>query len=102
MKIPTAFTGLQYCQYGNALHASERRRILESILLYITTDYRPIISVCHVVVEGSSQLVLGRNLTHNFDISHINKNAAIIPTSLHKSINMVDYNIHSSLPLSRF
>lgn len=60
---PAALRSYKYWQLGIGNHSSDRRPILGSVKLSLISDSGNEIQICHLVVQGSSQWVLGRNLT---------------------------------------
>lgn len=60
---PDTLNGHSHWQYGQGEHRSARRPILGSIVLPLKEDNRRIINIRHVVVQGSSQCIIGRNFT---------------------------------------
>ena len=63
-----------YWQYGNDNHYSTRRRIIGPIVVSMVSDMNERFDVTHVVIERSSQWVIGRNVTRKTDIIHLNGN----------------------------
>lgn len=101
-ETPAELHGCTNWQLGIGHHASHRRRILGSISLHLLTDARVRISVRHVVIDGSSQWALGRNLTSMCNIVHIGSHTLQLPTSDNQVVSMIDHNRHSHISLDRF
>ena len=74
-QIPSVLEGHSHWQYGTGDHASPTRRIMGSIILTATSDTGRPVDITHLVLEGSSQWVIGRNVTRKANIEHINRNA---------------------------
>lgn len=102
--IPDTLSGRRHWQYGCGEHASSPRLIVGSICLPMAADCGSTIIVRHLILEGSSQWVIGRNVTSQCDIVHVNGNMLSVPTSdstrLH--ITMTDHNFHSYIPYNEF
>lgn len=64
---------------------------------------RPI-SITHLVLDGSSQWVIGRNVTRNCDLIHDGCHEIRLPitSGSWEALPQIDYNNHSHLPLSCF
>ena len=75
--IPQALNGHTHWQYGTGEHASPPRRILGSIVLTATSDTGNPVSITHLVVSGSSQWVIGRNVTSRSNIEHLETNSLV-------------------------
>lgn len=73
-------------------------------MLSCVTDGANLVSICHLVVEGSSQWILGRNFTRKCNHIHINDNRLQLPSIFGRNdyISMVDKDTHSFVPLIRF
>lgn len=63
--IHTALKAYYHFQYGYGSHSSRYRKILESIILAAYSDANSHIDISHAVLDGSSQGVIGRNVTRN-------------------------------------
>lgn len=102
--IPTSLNVRTFWQYGCGNHASAKRRILGSILLTALSDDCSPIHIRHLVLEGSSQWLIGRNITGKSNIMHIGTNAIVFagPNHSTKSITMVDHDLHSYVPYVAF
>lgn len=62
--IPTELSRYSFWQYGSGEHCSKKRAILVSIVIKCRSDLNNRIGIRHLVVEGSSQWLQGRNITH--------------------------------------
>ena len=60
---PQALEEFDYWQYGVGAHASDHRGIFGSVTLTATSSAGPLIHMLHAVLEGSSQRVIGWNVT---------------------------------------
>ena len=88
-------------QYGNGEHSSESRKILGSVFLNVRTDKGNNTSIRHLIIYGSSQWVVGRNVTRKCDIEHIDQNRVVLPDQS-DWISLVDHEMHSYVPYSKF
>ena len=70
--LPKALAGRTHWQYGSGNHASDLRRMLGSIDITAILDDGTNVNITHVVIEGSSQWIVGRNVTTKCDIIHTN------------------------------
>ena len=104
--LPDSIADRPYWQYGAGKHASAPRKILGSVLLSIMSDGDHAVYIRHLIISGTSQWVVGRNVTRACDIRHIGANKLVLPdtsgTSACDSISIVDHDLHSYLPYSRF
>lgn len=69
--VPNAINNCRYWQYGNGNHASEPRKINGSISLPCRTDTNTVVWIRHLVLDGSSQWVIGQNVTSFGNICQI-------------------------------
>lgn len=60
--LPKSIADRPYWQYGNGNHASQRRKILGSFVLTILSDNGNPVQISHLIIEGSSSWVIGRNV----------------------------------------
>lgn len=79
--VPDAFKAFNGWQYGSGDHASEPRPILGSILLTATVKDGSSVSIRHLVLSGSSQWVIGRNVTSHGQIDRMDTNSLVLPKS---------------------
>ena len=100
---PAELRQYSFWQYGSGSHASARRRIIGSVVLFATTDNGNSISIRHLVVSGSSQWIVGRNLTRRCNIEYIGRNAIRLPTIKPTDyIQMYEFYMHSHVNIDRF
>lgn len=59
------------------------------------------INICHLIIDGSSQWVVGRNVNRKCNIEHIDCNKVILPCK-EDSIELVDFDFHSYIPYKKF
>lgn len=95
---PSSFVNKRKWQYGVGMHSSESRHILGAITLTAKFDCATI-KICHLVSGGSSQLVIGRNVTSRGNILHMNNNCLQISGSENRLIRLsfLKYDMHSHL-----
>ena len=58
----------------------------------------------HLVLEGSSECIFGRNVTRRSDILHNGMNCIrfTVPDGSHESIPLIDHDMHSYIPKAAF
>lgn len=103
--LPAVVADRPFWQYGKGKHASKPRKILESLFLTILSDQGTPVSIRHLLIEGSSQWVIGRNVTANANIIHLNGNFLQLPANKSGFVNtpqLTDHDFHSFLPRDRF
>ena len=69
--LPESVSNRPYWQYGSGNHASESRRIIGSVMLFARTDLGNCVDIRHLIIEGSSQWLIGKNVTKHCNIEHI-------------------------------
>lgn len=89
-------------QYESGSHSSEQRPTFGSNTLYFRSGSGASVSTCHVIMQFSSQWVIGRNLTRFSNLVHVYGHCILLLlTKGHREcISMVDYDRHSYLPVS--
>ena len=80
-ELPNEIVHRPYWQYGNGNHASKSKRIIGSILIDAISDQGNIVRIRHLVIEGSSKWIVGRNITKHCNIQRIGGNLLELPTS---------------------
>ena len=102
--IRKALNDCAFWQYGSGKQASPKRRILGSVLLSAKPDLVTPIQIRHLVLEGSSSWVIGRNVTRVCNIIHIGSNRLefLDSNGTWEKITMADVGDHSYLDASRF
>ena len=79
LKIPDMFRETPYLQYGTGEHSSEPRRMKGSIDIKVRSDQGMEVSIRHIVTSGSSQWIIGCNITKHCTIHRIGGNYLEIP-----------------------
>ncbi len=101
--IPSCLEGYSHFQYGTGNHSSKARKIIGSVILTVKSDNSNYINIRHIVIEGSSQWVVGRNVTRRSNLNHIEQNAiAFIVGNSQDTITMIDHEFLSYIPISKF
>ena len=101
--VPDSFKGHSHWQYGTGEHASPAREILGSTVLSAQSDSGRTICITHLVLQGSSQWVLRKNITRKADIEHIDRNALTFKAhGEHDCITLTNSEVLSYIMLSRF
>ena len=98
--IPSTIATFKYWQFGSGAHSSPAKPILGSTKLYFRSDSGQKISICHIVVSGSSPWLLGRNVTTNCDIIHLDGHYIRFKNIQRKNdkISLVNFEHHSYIP----
>lgn len=99
--IPRPISGFRYWQFGSGCHSSPAKRILGSTILNFKSDNDRIVAVRHIIVDGSSPWVIGRNVTRECNIIHISGHFLRLPKLNNQidRITMIDHDHHSYIPL---
>lgn len=71
VSIPSSLAGCTHWQYGPGTHSSAKSCNHGSIFVSLVSDSSRTVMSCHVVLDGSSQCVLGQNVTRCVDIEHV-------------------------------
>lgn len=101
--IPSQITETPYWQYGLGSHASSRRRIMGSVLIYAESDQEVPLQIGYLVIEGSPQWAIGRNDTRFCNIPHVTRHCLIFRSALDNellSMYLLDAGGHCYLPFS--
>lgn len=94
-KLPKEIQDRPYWQYGTGNHSSDKRKIIGSIMLTAKTETGQIM-IRHLVIEGSSQWILGRNVTKKCNIVHIGGNFLELPDQSRIPITNKDFHSYIS------
>ena len=101
--IPSSLQGHTHWQYGTGRHSSAARRILGSIVLNALTDTGTTVNIRHLVLDGSSQWVIGRNVTSKANIRHLQNDAIQFPVGdSMDEISLIKVGFLCHMPLSTF
>lgn len=101
--ISAALSGYTSWQYGTGSHASQPRDILWSIVLTANTDNCNQVRIRHLVLDGSSQWVVGRNVTSKANIENIGRNALVFAANGKEDfISIVNHNFLDFIKLECF
>jgi len=104
--LPDLVSERPFWQYGTGQHVSEARKILGSIFLTAQSEQGNPIHIKHLVIDGSSQWVIGRNVTKLCDIIHQTANVLKLPpdpdTNISDTLKLIDQDFHSYLPWDIF
>lgn len=101
--IPASLQAVTHWQYGTGQHASASQKTSKCLPLSPITDTGNAPAIRHLVVEGSSEWVTGRNVTARSDILHVSRNAIQICTNgLDDLVPMVYSGSLSYIPLKNF
>lgn len=102
--LPDVIKDRPYWQYGSGSHCSSSRKIIGSITLLVLSDNNVIVNIRHLLISGSSQWVVGRNVTSLCNIIHMNDNALefTTPDGTNDFISLIDQDFHCFIPYERF
>lgn len=104
-ELPDLIRSRPYWQYGNGQHASQKRRILGPAVLTTQSDQGIQINIRHLIIEGSSQWIIGRNVTQYADIIHVNGNYLRFSNTKSNepvTLQLLNHDMHSYLPSDMF
>ena len=99
--LPAAVVCRPFWQYGSGKHASSRRKILGSILLSLLSDQGVKVEIRHLIIEGSSPWIIGRNVTRHSDIIHRKGNYlhfSLLQSNATNTLQLINHDFHSYLP----
>ena len=97
--LPESVSDRSHWQYGSGNHSSDSRRMLGSVIVSACLDDGTVIKINHIVIEGSSQWVIGRNFTAKCDIIYSKGNYLKLPNNIEVPLENID--LHSYIA-SRF
>lgn len=103
--IPSQLSQFNYWQYGIRDHTSCKRVVLGSVQFQCRSDLETPIVIRQLVIKGSSQWILGRNVTRTCNHLHINDNRLQFPMEIYGTVDdlsMVDSDAHNYVLLDRF
>ena len=96
--LPESISDRSHWQYGSGNHSSDLRRMLCSVIIFPCLEDGFVIKIKHIIIEGSSQWVICRNVTAKCDIIHSKSNYLKLPNNIEVSLDNID--LHSYI-LSR-
>ena len=100
--IPPKIASRPFWQYGTGAHSSETRSIIGSVLLSVCSDQGAEVQIRHLIISGSSQWFIGRNITSHCDIVHTDGNILRLPNRDDNveffSISLIDSDMHTYIP----
>lgn len=101
--IPSSLHGHTHWQYGVGEHASAPRAILGSVKVPAVSENGRSVLIRHLVLDGSSQWVIGKNVTGRSNILHIDYNALqFMADGVIDHFSMTTIGLLSYLPMSVF
>lgn len=103
--LPDCVADRPFWQYGTGEHSSGRRRIIGSVMLTTLSDQGTPVNIRHLIIQGSSAWVIGRNVTRLTDIIHLNGNFLkfdVPETCEPNTIQLTDHDFHSYLLREKF
>lgn len=100
LPIPRKFTTHIHWQYGTGEHASKSRLILGSYGLKHYSDSSHPVLISHLVLDGASECVIGRNVTQYFNILHTECNTLEAHSASQKDyISLIESRLLSCIPI---
>ena len=72
--FPPEIADRTHWQHVSGIHSSESRRMLGSIMIFAQLHNGALINIRHIGMEGSSQWLIGRDVTNKCDIIHSSGN----------------------------
>ena len=101
--VPDTLEGHSHWQYGTGEHASPTRRILGSEVSTVKSDSGRSVEIRHLILQGSSHWVIGRNVIRKENIEHLDRNAiAFMADGEIYYISLIDSGFLSYILLDRF
>ena len=97
--LPSAIGNCAHWQYGTGTHSSDSRKMLGSVMIRAKLNNRTEIKIHFIVIEGSSQWLIGNNVTTKCDIIHTYSN--YLKFSNHTSIPLENIDMHSYVFLNQ-
>lgn len=77
--LPDAISHHWFCQYGVRGQKSPAKRSLGSVILRGRCDGGTAVQIRYLIIDGSSQSVVGRNVTRKCNIIHVRKKKLQLP-----------------------
>lgn len=101
---PSEFFQCPFWQYGTGSNSSERRRILGSVVLISHAPDETVLQISHLVLGGSSNWVVGRNVTSKSDILQLDEFFMVVNGKDNNRISftLTDYDYHLYLQRDLF
>lgn len=99
--MPKAFDGYTNWTHGTSQHSSESRKILGSVILNARTSFGQKVSIRHLVLDGSSQCGIRKNVTRHADIIHNGRDALKLPIGdRFEFIDLIEHEFLSYMHMS--
>lgn len=100
--IPSGLKGNRYLQYGNGSHGSPPRKIIGSVDIQALSDSSVTIIIIHIILQGPSLWVIGKNVTCHVNIEHINRKVLVFQGHHGEdSISIIDLEFLSFTPMKK-
>lgn len=77
--LPDAVSDRPIWQYGVGTHRSSAQRILGAVLINARCDGGTAVKIWHLIIDGSSQWVVGRNVTRKCNVIYLFDNMVQLP-----------------------
>ena len=95
--LPSSIISRPWWQYGKGNHASQAKKILGSVMLSLRSNEGSVLRLRHLIIEGSSPWLIGRNVTAKGNILHASGNRIEFPhpDGSVDTIQLIDHDMHS-------
>ena len=104
--LPDSVADRPFWQYGSGSHSSDSREIIGSVLLTLRSNSGTAVSVRHLVIDGSSQWVIGRNIVRKCNLIYDGCNILELPLYTASGdrdfIPLIDEDMHSYIAYEKF
>lgn len=100
-ELPDCIKDRPRWQYGMGSHSSKTRRILGSVMFARLTDEGNEVRIRHLIMEGSSKWVIGRNVTKCRDIIRVGDNTIQLLED-GGIISLQDHDLYCFVPCTVF
>lgn len=101
--VPKTLNGYAKWQYGTRPHASATRGVLGSVMISGHSDNDHCVEIRHLLHDGSSQCVIGKNVTKYANILHADQNVIkFMVGDVKDSFGMIEHEFLSYIPLVTF
>lgn len=77
--LPVIVRDRSYGQYGSGANACKPRRIAGSVMITIDSDQVTPISICHLINDGFSPLIIGHSVARKESMVHTSGKYAQLP-----------------------
>ena len=104
--LPDSISDRPYWQYGSGQHSSDPRKIIGSVCLTVRSNAGRSVVIRHLVIDGSSQWVIGRNIVRKCNLLYDQQNILQLPaytdSGEREFIPLIDDDMHSYIAYEMF